>query len=139
MVDYDRSYQNAAAPSAAAGSTARQRPAMADSPRTAHTRRAPEYLVRRFEDLAARWREDTQFHSSPKILFEHPAYQEIIGFGPAVLPLLFKDLEETGSFWFWALKAITNENPVPHADRGDIPRVTEHWLNWGRERGYLDG
>jgi hypothetical protein len=96
-------------------------------------------MARRFEELAARWREDTQFHSSPKILFEHPAYQEIIGFGPAVLPLLIKDLEETGSFWFWALKAITNENPVPHIDRGDIPRVTEHWLNWGRERGYLDG
>jgi hypothetical protein len=99
---------------------------------------SPE-LARRFEALAAQWREDTVFDSAPTALFLHPAYQEIIGFGPAVLPLLFRNLEETGSFWFWALQAITGENPIPQADRGDIPRVTEHWLKWGRERGYLDG
>lgn len=96
-------------------------------------------LQRRFEKLAAEWREDTEFDSAPSALFMHPAYQEIIGFGPAVLPLLFRDLEETGSFWFWALRSITGENPIPQADRGDIPRVAEHWLNWGREKGYLDG
>ncbi|HEY0025260.1 MAG TPA: hypothetical protein VGB24_20260 [Longimicrobium sp.] len=137
MVDYDRSYQNAAAPAASTGSTARTRsPGVAGAP---SARPASHDIAQRFDELAAKWRDHTQFHSSPKILFEHPAYQEIIGFGPAVLPLLFKDLEETGSFWFWALHAITNENPVPHEDRGDIPRVTEHWLNWGRKRGYLDG
>jgi hypothetical protein len=96
-------------------------------------------MVRRFEDLAARWREDTLFHSSPKILFEHPAYQEIIGMGPPVVPLLLRDLRSEDSLWFTALHAITGENPVPPGDRGDIPRMTEHWLNWGRERGYVDG
>jgi hypothetical protein len=137
MVDYDRSYQNAAAPFVATGSVARQRSAAVGAAPSG--RLVSQEMVRRFNELAARWREDTEFHSSPKILFEHPAYQEIIGFGPDVLPLLLKDMEETGSFWFWALKAITGENPVPYADRGDIPRVTEHWLNWGRERGCLNG
>jgi hypothetical protein len=136
MVHYDRSFQSDAG-SAPAEPAARQRPA---APGPAKYRRGgSQDMAQRFAELAAKWREDTQFHSSPKILFDHPAYQEIIGFGSAVLPLMFKDLEVTGSFWFWALKAITNENPVPHADGGDIPRVTEHWLNWGRERGYLDG
>jgi hypothetical protein len=96
-------------------------------------------MARRFEELAARWREDTQFHSSPKILFEHPAYQEIIGMGGPVVPLLLGDLRSEDSLWFTALHAITGENPVPPEDRGDIPRVTEHWLNWGREHGYVDG
>lgn len=138
MVDYDRNYQYDAEPSAA-GSTARQRASMAASPRTPHSLRAPEDLVRRFENLAARWREDTRFHSSPKILFEHPAYREIIGMGRPVVPLLLGDLRSEDSLWFTALHAITGESPVPPDDRGDIPRMTEHWLNWGRERGYVDG
>jgi hypothetical protein len=96
-------------------------------------------MARRFDELAAKWRDDTQFHSAPTILFQHPAYQEIIGMGRPVVPLLLGDLRSEDSLWFTALHAITGENPVPPEDRGDIPRVTEHWLNWGRARGYVDG
>jgi hypothetical protein len=92
-------------------------------------------LARRFRQLAADWRRDTDVVSSPTGLFMHPAYQQIIGMGPAALPLIFADLQTTGANWFWALRSITGDNPVPAEDRGNIPRMTEHWLEWARSRG----
>jgi hypothetical protein len=96
-----------------------------------------ETLRDRFQELADRWREETEFHSAASALFMHPAYQEIIGLGPAVLPLLLADLEKTHDHWFWALRAITGENPVPAEERGKVERMAEHWVNWGREHGLL--
>jgi hypothetical protein len=97
---------------------------------------SPDLRVR-FEALAQRWREETEFHSAASALFMHPAYQEIIGLGPAVLPLMLADLEKTHDHWFWALRAITGENPVPAEERGKVERMAERWVNWGRGRGLL--
>lgn len=96
-----------------------------------------EELRRRFQALAQRWREETEFHSAASALFMHPAYQEIIGLGPAVLPLMLADLEKTRDHWFWALRAITGENPVPAEERGKVERMAERWVDWGRARGLL--
>ena len=95
-----------------------------------------ETLELRFHRLADRWQAAVAHHSSSSIRNNHPAYQEIIGMGPAVVPLLLADLEKTGRHWFWALKVITGSNPVPAADRGNIATVTQAWLRWGKERGY---
>lgn len=94
-------------------------------------------VAKRFNTLAERWREDTQFHSSITALFMHPAYQEIIGLGPDALPLILEDLAATRSDWFWALRAISGENPVPAAERGQIGKMVERWLEWGHAHGYL--
>jgi hypothetical protein len=137
MVDYDRSYQNHAQSAAAAGSTARKRSAAVDPAPPA--RAASHDLARRFDELAAKWRDDTEFDSAPTTIYQHPAYLEIVGWGPPVLPLMFADLATHGSFWFGALRTLTGEDPVPPEDRGRIARMREHWLGWGRARGYLDG
>jgi hypothetical protein len=94
-------------------------------------------LRARFEALAQRWREETELHSAAGALFMHPAYQEMIGLGPAVLPLMLADLEKTHDHWFWALRAITGENPVPAEERGKVDRMAERWVDWGRARGLL--
>jgi hypothetical protein len=65
-------------------------------------------------------------------MIEQPAYRQIIGLGPAVLPLLLRDLRETGRFWFPALNAITGENPVPDDAAGDVDKMTEAWMGWAR-------
>lgn len=91
----------------------------------------------RFESLARRWREETEFHSAASALFMHPAYQEIIGLGPAVLPLILMDLQHSHDHWFWALRAITGENPVPAEERGKVEQMAERWLDWGRAHGLL--
>ena len=57
--------------------------------------------------------------------------------GPDVVPLLIRDLAEQPTHWFWALKAISGEDPVPPESVGKTPEMTESWLHWGHERGYL--
>jgi hypothetical protein len=38
--------------------------------------------------------------------------------------------------WFWALKSITREDPVPAGDRGSTPKMVDAWLSWGKQKGY---
>ena len=38
---------------------------------------------------------------------------------------------------FWALEAITGENPVPAADRGKVQKMADAWVAWGREQGLI--
>ena len=89
-----------------------------------------------FRRLAAAWHQAVAHHSSSSLRHEHPAYQEIIGMGPAVVPLLLRDLEVNRRHWFAALKAITGADPVAPADAGKVVRMAEAWLQWGRENGY---
>ncbi len=57
--------------------------------------------------------------------------------GPAALPFLFRDLEQTGDGHFSkALSALTGAHPVPAEDRGQIRKVADAWLRWARENGY---
>lgn len=93
-----------------------------------------EGLAVAFEELAQTWTAETAFVSSPIKLMEHPAYRQIIGLGPAVLPLLLRDLAGSQRFWFPALNAITGENPIPEDAGGDVARMTDAWLAWGRDR-----
>jgi hypothetical protein len=95
-------------------------------------RGADEGLRVAFEELALSWSSATSHLSSVTKLVEHPAYRQIIGLGPAVLPLMLRDLAENGRFWFPALSAITGENPVADDAAGDVGRMTEAWIDWGR-------
>lgn len=90
----------------------------------------------RFRRLEAAWLADVGFSSSSTALRSHPAFQEIIGLGPAVVPFMLRDLEERPRHWVWALPSITSADPVPASDRGNIARMSAAWLRWGREQGY---
>jgi len=95
-------------------------------------------LEERFVRLASEWKKDTCLSSKIRDKVAHLAYQKIIGMGPAAIPFILKDLQENGpNHWFWALHAITEENPVPQDHPGDIVAMTEAWLQWGRTKGYL--
>jgi hypothetical protein len=96
-------------------------------------------LQARFDALAQKWREETAPLSSSQAIASHPAYLEVISLGLAVVPLILRDMARDESHWFAALRAITNENPVPPEHRGRIPLMVEDWLRWGRERGLFGG
>ena len=74
----------------------------------------------------------------PTILWDtetHPAYQELITLGPAVLPFLFRDLEQSrDGHLSKALAAITGAHPVPADERGQVRKIAETWLRWARHR-----
>ncbi len=90
----------------------------------------------RFRGLSRRWREDTQWLSSTTEIAMHPAYQAVIGMGPEALPMILEDLRNNSGHWYWALKAISNEDPVPPRDRGAIKKMKGAWLRWGEEKGF---
>src|SRR5437762_230782 len=71
---------------------------------------APE---KRFRSLARQWKKETAHLSSAARMARHPAYQEIIGMGQPVVPLLLAELKSKPDFWFAALRAVTGEDPVP--------------------------
>ena len=98
--------------------------------------RSAETVEQRFRRLEATWLASVGFSSSSVVLRNDPAFQEIISLGEAVVPLMLRDLRERPRLWVWALPRITGEDPVPAADRGDIGKMTEAWLRWGREHGY---
>jgi hypothetical protein len=90
----------------------------------------------RFRELVRQWKEATQFVSSVTDMVTHPAYQQIIGMGKDVLPLILAELRREPDHWFWALQAITHENPVSPEDRGQIQAMTRAWLDWAAAHGY---
>jgi hypothetical protein len=63
-------------------------------------------------------------------------YQRIIGMGYPAVPLILQELRERPHHWFWALRAITGENPVPPTARGNIEEMAKYWLQWGAENGF---
>ena len=89
-----------------------------------------------FTALVNQWREENRGVSSTNQMCMHPAYQQIIGMGEPVIPLLLRELEKKSGHWFWALKSITGEDPVPPEHRGKINKMIKAWLEWGGERGY---
>jgi hypothetical protein len=90
-----------------------------------------------FSNLAEEWKRDTEIISSERDVVLHPSYQRIIGMGLPVVPFILRDLEETGSRWYWALNNIVGENPVPIEDRGRNRKMVEAWVTWGRKHHYL--
>lgn len=94
-------------------------------------------LEKTFRTLVEQWREDTRFVSSITSIVLHPAYQRIIGLGSDVVPLILSELQQRYDQWFWALRAITAEDPVKSEDAGRIKKMAEAWLQWGRQKKYI--
>jgi hypothetical protein len=91
----------------------------------------------KFTRLANRWREETRALSSDSDIVANFAYHQIMGMGERALPLIFEEMEAHGGRWFWALRAITGENPIRPEDRGNVRRMTEAWLEWARRYEYV--
>jgi hypothetical protein len=92
-------------------------------------------LRRTFDELADTWEAETAFVSVVMKKVLHPSYQRIIGLGPAAVPLILERLEQRPQHWFWALEAITGDDPADGAD--STLSATDAWLDWGRERGLV--
>lgn len=88
-----------------------------------------------FENLADRWELQTDFESVVVRKAMHPAYQRIIGLGQPAVPLILRRLQREPRQWFWALTAITGENPADGED--DAESAANAWLAWGHSRGLI--
>src|SRR5687767_12833397 len=66
------------------------------------------------------WRLETQHMSSPTDRYVHKSYARIIGLGQPAVPLILRSMQRTPGDWFYALRAITGENPVTNSIAGNI-------------------
>lgn len=65
----------------------------------------------------------------------HPAYQQIIGLGPDVLPLILEDVVAGELHWGWALRALTGHDAAAGAPT--LSEARDAWIRWGRDSGNL--
>lgn len=104
-------------------------------PATSLATPADAQLRERFQRLAADWKQQSRYLSNTAQMAMLKPYQRIIGMGWSAVPLILEELRREPDQWFWALEAITEENPVPADAAGYVRRTAEAWINWGRERG----
>ena len=90
-----------------------------------------------FVRLAMEWERATAGFPRVKDKVNHPSYLKIIDWGDEAVPHILADLRdrEEPRHWFEALRSITGANPVAPEDRGDLAKMAEAWLRWGRSRG----
>jgi hypothetical protein len=82
------------------------------------------------------WKTERGARSSITEAAMMPAYQEIIGMGSKAVPLILEQIRSEGDEpdqWFWALRAITGENPVKPEDQGNFQKMAEAWLQWSQQ------
>lgn len=96
-----------------------------------------EFPEIKFNNLKSEWLEDTAFLSSILEISMHPAYQQIIGMGETALTLILNELINKTGHWFWALKSITGADPVTPEQRGNVNKMTNAWIQWGKENNYI--
>jgi hypothetical protein len=92
-----------------------------------------------FQQLASQWHKERGATSSITQMAICPSYQRIIGLGEKAIPLILRRLENEGDdpdHWFWALQALTREDPVPQDARGDMKEMARSWLDWAYMTGY---
>ncbi len=94
-------------------------------------------LEKRFNKLAKKWKLETSGYYSVSSMTMHPAYLEIISHGDKMIPFILKDLQEKPNHWFIALKTLAQTSPVKPEDAGNIKKMTEAWLAWGKANGKL--
>jgi hypothetical protein len=90
-------------------------------------------IQKRFERLAREWKEKSRFLSNTAQMALLRPYQAIIGMGMPAVALILQELQREPDQWFWALEAITEENPVRAEDRGNVRRMAVAWIEWGKK------
>jgi hypothetical protein len=88
-----------------------------------------------FHELADKWRTETMVLSDITKKSMNRSYQQVIGLGPDVVPLILQDLQQDPDDWFWALSAITREDPIKPEHAGNMGLMARDWLEWGKQRG----
>ncbi|MCA8994907.1 MAG: hypothetical protein KDA88_23220 [Planctomycetaceae bacterium] len=90
-----------------------------------------------FRTLRDQWKSQTKYMSNTAQMATVWPYQQIIGMGPSALPLILAELQRETDHWFWALEAISGENPVQSEQEGRVEEMAKAWLDWGRQQGLI--
>ncbi len=89
-----------------------------------------------FEQLAREWKRNRKRGMDLDDMIMDSAYQRIVGMGKPAIRYLLERLADKPDHWFWALFAITGDNPVRPEHEGRLAAMADAWIGWGRKRGY---
>jgi hypothetical protein len=98
---------------------------------------SPRDIPERFRQLAAEWKEQSRYLSNTAQMAMLKSYQRIIGMGWPAVPLILEELQREPDQWFWALEALTEENPVPAEAQGKVRLMAQAWIDWGKRLGLI--
>lgn len=90
-----------------------------------------------FNALAEQWYRETLHCSGYLEVVLHPAYQRIIGLGKDAIPFILRELQDEPLEWFWALRALTGEDPTTPEMAGKRDEMAKAWLVWGKENRFI--
>jgi hypothetical protein len=93
----------------------------------------------KFDRLVQQWRQETMFKSRAADITSHFAYYQIIGMGSKAVPLILRQVQQGEGHWFLALRALTGENPVTAEEAGNLTKMARAWVEWGKQRGLVEG
>ncbi|MFM9909955.1 MAG: hypothetical protein ACKVOW_11425 [Chitinophagaceae bacterium] len=97
-----------------------------------------QQLKKRFDFYNSIWKNETVFSSSISEITNNAAYRYIIGLGQEVLPFIINDFKANDNHWFYALEAITGQNPINDNHKGIVPLMKADWLKWAKENNITD-
>jgi hypothetical protein len=94
-------------------------------------------LSDRFKQFAKQWKNESRYMSNTAQMAMLRSYQNIIGMGEPAIPMILEELRRKPDHWFWALEAITLENPVSQEAMGKVEEMANEWVQWGIKKGYI--
>jgi len=98
----------------------------------------PAILTRvEFNRIASKIMEDTKYSSNVNDIVNHPEHKKLIEAGDIVIKYILQDIQKEPEHWFLTLYLLTGEIVIKEEHRGIVPKMTEDWVNWGKENGYL--
>ena len=96
---------------------------------------APDSDIRNeFNRLVDEWKTGRRRGADVAQMTAHPAYQQIVGMGERAIPLILEELERQADHWFPALHELTGTSPVPEESKGNLAKMRQAWLDWGKTR-----
>ncbi|MHC5538452.1 hypothetical protein ACYOEI_09505 [Singulisphaera rosea] len=110
---------------------------MSKTPSSTQSATVDLIMAERFRRHAAEWKQESHHLSNPVQIAMLKPYQRIIGMGPPVVPMILEELSREPNQWFWALEAITAQNPVPPEVLGEVRLMAEAWIQWGERQDVL--
>ena len=90
-----------------------------------------------FNQLVHEWKSGRPRGVDVAQMVRHPAYERIIGMGEPAIPLILKELDREVDHWFHALRELTGASPVSEESKGNLSKMTQAWLSWGKDEAYI--
>ena len=93
-------------------------------------------ISEQFRTLATKWLAETAFVSSVDDMRAAPTFTDIVRLGTPALPLVLQEMVRESGYWFPVIQEITGADPVAPGDRGNVQKMSDAWINWGRGKGF---